>query len=127
MPLPIKELNPFVNYDPFLGADFVIESSLPDEISDYIISYDLDLYSNKIIMHVIVNKWNLGLLTKPTSLESITIKNHDREGKVILKTDLGGIINKQGLGIFGSYSDDDLLRGKIVFGFSSFYQESIFD
>jgi hypothetical protein len=120
----LNQPNLFIPHEPILERDFIIESSLPSEISDDIIGYDLDTESKRLTLIIILSKLNLGLMVSPISVESIVIRNYDREGIPAFKTYLEGIKDSLGLSIFGRYESDDLLSGRLVFKFESFYQET---
>lgn len=109
--------------EPIFRNLFDIESDLPEVITENIFGYNLDVNTKTFELLVNLNEDTIGIMSEPTSIESIKIKNHDRFGNVIFETDLETLTNPSGLSLSGDYSSDELLFGKLIFRFGAFYQE----
>ncbi len=117
----------FIPITPMMASLWEIRSDLPKEISENIVAYELDIANKRLILEVYVNEENLSFLVEPTSVESISIMNHDKTGKILLQTDLETITNSVNAGISGDYRLDDVLTAKIIFKFGTIYQETKHD
>lgn len=124
MPLPKFNKIESLELTPLYENLFEVEASLPDSFLENIVEYDLDTYHKKVTFKVNINQENLKDM-QYLSTESIKIKIHDINGKVIILNELEDITNPSVLSLRGRYYSDSLLIGTFVFNFGTLYQKII--
>ncbi len=106
---------------PIYSALFEVQASLPSEVLESIVAYDLDVNSKKLTLVFNLNEESLSSF-QHFSVESIKILHHDKTGRVLIQTELEHIVNPSFMSLKADYSESSLLQGSFTFSFGTIYQ-----
>ena len=106
---------------PVFESLFEVEANFPKSFLENIVSYDLDTVNKRVTFTANLNEETLCEF-QLFSTESIRISHHDRNGKVIIKTELETITNPAFMSLSADYMSADLLKGRFTFHYGTIYQ-----